>query len=164
LIRTALKRTFLIVFLLLIASGRALYAQDNDNDIESTDGTAMAKDVLHYINQHRREMGLPPLHLSPVLSSIARKHSVNMARGAEPFGHEGFEERIAAAWMQLHTRGAAAENIAEGVTSAKAVVNLWLGSKGHRKNIEGNYTLMGLGVATSANGTMYFTQVFLYKP
>lgn len=163
-IKTALKKVFLIILLFFIAPGKTLFAQDSDNNIEATDEAAIAKDVLHYVNQHRREMGLPPLQLNLVLSNIARKHSANMADGREPFGHQGFEERIAEAWMRLHTRGAAAENIAEGVTTGKAVVNLWLGSKGHRKNIEGNYNLMGLGVATSANGTMYFTQIFLYKP
>lgn len=160
----ALKKSFLIALLIFVSPAVVSFAQDGDNEIEATVDAGMAKDVLRLVNEHRREMGLPALQLNTTLSNIARKHSLNMAKGKEPFGHEGFEERIADAWMQLHIRGAAAENIAEGVTTGKAVVNLWLGSKGHRKNIEGNYNLMGLGVATSANGTMYFTQIFLYKP
>lgn len=61
---------------------------------------------------------------------------------------------------------AAAENVAynRGYTDpvAKAVEG-WLNSSGHRRNIEGNYNLTGIGVAKNSQGAYYFTQIFILK-
>ena len=47
--------------------------------------------------------------------------------------------------------------------NAKQVVNMWLNSDGHRKNIEGNYNLTGIGVVKGKDGALYFTQIFVNK-
>ncbi len=46
---------------------------------------------------------------------------------------------------------------------AGAAVNAWLASTGHRQNIEGDYHLTGVGVASPDNDslTFYFTQIFI---
>jgi uncharacterized protein YkwD len=55
---------------------------------------------------------------------------------------------------------AAGENIAYGYPSASAVLSAWLGSSGHRANIEnGNYTHHGVGL----EGT-HWTHVFIRRP
>jgi len=59
---------------------------------------------------------------------------------------------------------AAAENIAYGQRTAKEVVNAWMNSPGHRANIlSRSYTETGVGAAKKANGTLYWTQMFM-KP
>jgi uncharacterized protein YkwD len=58
---------------------------------------------------------------------------------------------------------ASAENVAYGQLSAKAVVDGWLKSAPHKKNIEGNYNLTGIGLAKDRKGVIYFTQIFLRK-
>jgi len=42
-------------------------------------------------------------------------------------------------------------------------VNSWLNSSGHKKNIEGNYSHTGVGIAKNQYGTLYFTQIFVKK-
>jgi uncharacterized protein YkwD len=47
-----------------------------------------------------------------------------------------------------------------GYGSAASVVNAWLGSAGHRANIEGNATRTGVSAVRSSDGVWYYTQVF----
>ena len=57
---------------------------------------------------------------------------------------------------------AAAENIAQGYSTGQAVLNGWLGSTGHRENIEnGNYTHHGVGYVEDGH---YWTHVFARNP
>ena len=55
----------------------------------------------------------------------------------------------------------AAENIAKGQATAQAVVNAWMNSSGHRKNIlSSSYTHIGVGYVANGN---YWTQMFIGK-
>jgi len=119
--------------------------------------------ILYYINQHRKSLGLVPLKFTEVASIQALKHSEDMAERRTGFGHEGFEERIKKISQKLGRIPAAAENVAYGKLTAKEVVNGWLHSPGHKKNIEGNYTLTGIGVSKNSSDVLFFTQLFLRK-
>jgi uncharacterized protein YkwD len=44
--------------------------------------------------------------------------------------------------------------------SASAVFNAWLGSAGHRSNIESNATRTGISAVQSKLGVWYYTQIF----
>ena len=48
-----------------------------------------------------------------------------------------------------------------GYSTAKAVVDGWIDSDGHRENIEGDYNIIGIAAVKDANGRYYFTQIFL---
>jgi len=122
--------------------------------------TAYDDQILQLINNHRRSIGKPALVHNQVIWQQANGHSQNMASGKVPFSHDGFDARIAAIRAALGSGGSAAENVAMGYTSAAAVVNAWLGSAGHRANIEGNSTRTGISAVQSATGTWYYTQVF----
>ena len=53
----------------------------------------------------------------------------------------------------------AGENIAYGYSTPEAVVNSWMNSEGHRKNIlNPNYTQIGVGYVASGH---YWTQMFI---
>ncbi len=57
---------------------------------------------------------------------------------------------------------AAGENIAYGQRTAAEVMQTWMNSAGHRANILSQaYTNIGIGVAKAANGTLYWTQMFM---
>ena len=58
---------------------------------------------------------------------------------------------------------ASAENVAFGKLSAEGVVKGWINSPRHRKNIEGDYMYMGVGVAKDSKGISFFTQIFIRK-
>jgi uncharacterized protein YkwD len=120
----------------------------------------MSREILWYVNQHRRSIGLPELQANSFISSVALGHSRDMLSGRTPFGHDGFRDRIEVIRKKLGPIHVAAENVASGPMSAREVVDGWLHSPGHRRNIEGDFRLTGIGLAFAANGMIYFTQIF----
>jgi len=120
-----------------------------------------SSDILRYVNEYRHKKGLSPLQANSFLSSVALEHSRDMLTGKTPFGHEGFHERIDRIRKRLGPVHVAAENVASGPMSAREVVDGWLHSAGHRKNIEGNFKLTGIGLAKRRDGMVYFTQIFM---
>lgn len=123
----------------------------------------MALDAFNLINQHRESKGLPALQHLDAVYYAAQGHTEDMAVGTVPFGHDGFSERVAdlKATMSIGTAG---ENVAYTSHSdaASHVVQMWLDSDGHRKNIEkAAYTHTGLAMVESAEGRYYFTQIFI---
>ena len=123
----------------------------------------MATDILYHINQYRKKKGLNALSSLDIADQQAAQHSKNMALKKTAFSHNGFEERIAVISKTAGTMRAAAENVAYGQLSAKEVVEGWLNSPGHKKNIEGNYTLTGIGVYRDNKGVIFFTQLFMRR-
>ena len=119
--------------------------------------------VYQQVNDFRREHGLEPLKLHPAVSAQAREHSAEMARNADGISHRGFEDRMEDIRQKLSFR-AAAENVAtiRGFDNpAQQVVEGWKKSAGHRKNMLGEYSLTGIGVARSKDGAYFVTQIFL---
>ena len=125
---------------------------------------SLEAEVHRRINAHREGRGLPPLRREDALGRLAREHSAAMAAGRIPFGHDGFNARSTAAAAELPAV-ALAENVAwddgheEGL--AGRVIDGWLRSSGHRRNIEGGFGATGVGVAVSSDGRFYLTQIFL---
>lgn len=139
------------IFILLF-SGLVSFSPVNNKDI--------AADVLTYTNQFRKANGLNRLVGNNILNAIAQKHSENMASGKVRFGHDGFAKRNAAAQKQIASLTYFAENVAYGVNSGKEAVDLWKNSSGHRKNMLGRFTQMGIGIARDKQGRIFYTQVF----
>ncbi|MCU0250804.1 MAG: choice-of-anchor D domain-containing protein [Vicinamibacterales bacterium] len=125
-----------------------------------TSATAYDDEILTLINDHRRSIGKAALAKNQVIWDQANGHSRNMASGKVPFSHDGFDARIAAIRASLGSGGSGAENVAMGYNSASAVVNAWLGSAGHRANIEGSSTRTGISAVKSTGGVWYYTQIF----
>lgn len=123
--------------------------------------------TLDNINTERIIRGLPPLRMHPVLWALAEEHSRDMAeRGV--LAHfsargESLEVRLVRAGFSRWRR--AAENLAlcyEGAVPSLVAVHGWMMSPGHRQNIlDPRFRETGIGVAQSASGAYYFTQVFL---
>ena len=126
----------------------------------TTSPTAYDDEILTLVNNHRRSIGKPALAKNQVIWEQANGHSRNMASGKVLFGHDGFDARISAIRAALGSGGSAGENVAMGYNSAAAVVNAWLGSAGHRANIEGNSTRTGISAVQTSTGTWYYTQIF----
>ncbi|HEX4850974.1 MAG TPA: CAP domain-containing protein [Puia sp.] len=117
-------------------------------------------DILYYVNVHRKSKGLRPLKLNSVESSVATRHSRDMATGKIPFGHQGFDDRARDLRKKLGTITLVGENVASGQMTAKEAVDGWLHSPGHKRNIEGDFTLTGIGWAKDKRGMIYYTQIF----
>lgn len=122
-------------------------------------------EILDLVNRYRTTRGLPALALDPRIRREARRHSAAMASGSRPFGHGGFADRVAAL-RRVMSCTSSAENIASSQghrNPAPEVVRGWLASSGHRSSIEGHYDITGIGVARSATGKVYVTQIFVRR-
>jgi uncharacterized protein YkwD len=84
------------------------------------------------------------------------EHSVNMAEGKVPIGHDGFQERMRKVPFFVRSF---AENVAYNHNCGDPVevaVAGWIQSPGHRKNLLSNSNLCGIAIYRSY-GRYYFT-------
>lgn len=131
---------------------------DNKGDLALTE---QEKALLQLTNTERAREGLPPLQANQKLFQAARGHSENMAKH-ERLDHtlngKGPGERLSDVGYQHLGWG---ENIAAGQQTPEEAITTWMSSPGHRGNIlNASYQEIGLGIARSAAGQMYDTQVF----
>lgn len=137
---------------------------------DATAVVAMAADIstleakVHQqVNEYRQSQGLSPLKLDSRISNESRRHSQDMAEGQVKFSHDGSSQRFEAVGRHIRFRQIA-ENLAYNSGYAdpvKQAVKGWIDSPGHHKNMVGNYSLTGVGVAKNAKGEYYFTQIFV---
>ena len=117
--------------------------------------------MLKLVNDHRGSVGLKKL--SPLNEAMfqSQNHSIYMAFSLGSLTHQGFSTRISQieedSRLNIIRSG---ENVAYNSTTVKAHEAL-LNSYGHRKNIEGDFTHIGIGEETDSKGRMYFTQIFI---
>ncbi|MEG4031403.1 MULTISPECIES: CAP domain-containing protein [unclassified Microcoleus] len=140
---------------------RSLPQTPMNTNVASSAITDLEKAVNQQINQYRASKKLPPLSIDPRITQIARIHSENMAKGKVSFSHDGFEGRAKAITIPYQS---VAENLAYNFGYNDPVRNAvegWIKSDGHRKNMEGQFNVTGIGVAKNAKGEYYFTQLFV---
>ncbi|MEM7179544.1 MAG: CAP domain-containing protein [Spirochaetota bacterium] len=113
----------------------------------------MEKEVLRLTNIERRKVGAPPLKWDNNLARAARYHAADMAT-ENYFSHDsqdrsgGRLKKSCATFKRIRafSNKAGAENIAAGSSTAKAVINQWMNSSGHRKNmLSKSYKTLGVG-------------------
>jgi len=130
-----------------------------------TNRADLASQVVSLINQYRASKGLSQLANSPTLTASSEWKSLHMA-GYGYFAHDDPAPPVSrSAFQRAKDCGFSGttwgENIAYGYATAQAVVNGWLGSAGHKANIENAaFKTTGVGVATNAGGQLYWTQSF----
>lgn len=108
------------------------------------------------LNQFRMRSGLRPLLIDMLLVLVSRGHSSDMQRfgffshNSPVSGKSTFSSRA----RQLGA-SASAENIYMGSYSGNAANNAWINSSGHRANMLGGYSRVGVGRIGG-----FFTQMF----
>jgi uncharacterized protein YkwD len=120
--------------------------------------------VYKQVNEYRQARNLPPLVVDPAISAIAQAHSELMAKEGG-ITHDGFNQRVDSISKTIVYRNAA-ENVGYNMGYAKPdaiVVQDWIESPGHQRNMVGNFDLTGIGIAKNARGEYYFTQIFIRK-
>lgn len=112
-------------------------------------------------NEERGEEKLKTLQVSPKLQEAAQKHAESMAERGE-MTHKGEDGSTPA--ERLKTEGyryrRVGENIAYGQSSIEDVMEGWLDSPPHKKNILGSFSQIGVGYAKSKDGTPYWCVTF----
>ncbi len=136
---------------------------------EVASATSEERRAFDLINAERRARGRQPLVWDGSLTNVARYHSENMARQGF-FNHidrDGSDIRERAYAHGVGGWKALGENIAynQGYPDpAGFAVERWMTSSKHRENIlNGEFTHAGLGVARTADGRVFFTQVFMKR-
>ena len=142
---------------------------DKDNNTSNDNVTgefaAFQKEVVRLVNVERQKQGLGKLSLNAKLSNVATLKSQDMIN-KNYFDHTSPTYGSPFDMMKQFNISykTAGENIAKGQKTPAEVVKAWMNSQGHRENIlNKNYTEIGIGVAKDANGTLYWTQMFIGK-
>ncbi len=120
------------------------------------------REFVDLANAHRESVGCGPLLWHERTAEVAQAHSTDMVERdffahQNPDGESPFDRLREAgiAWS-----GGAGENIAWGYPTAAAVLAGWLGSPGHRANLENcGYSHHGVGL----EGT-HWTHLFVTNP
>lgn len=122
---------------------------------------AFAAEVVRLVNVEREKAGLKPVQsLSNVEGAayIRAKELEIQFSHTRPNGTSTFTV-LDALNENFRTMG---ENIAMGQRTPAEVMEDWMNSSGHRKNIlNANFTGMGVGVYKTANGTLCWVQLFV---
>jgi uncharacterized protein YkwD len=110
--------------------------------------TPQKQELLNAINQYRAQNGLGPVQYNPALDQASQGHSNDMA-STGTMSHTGSGgtdpgQRISASGYQwTHVN----ENVAAGQDNVNQVLQDWIRSPGHNKNLlDPNVTEIGLGV------------------
>jgi len=125
--------------------------------------TAIEQEVVDLVNAERAKVGVPPLTVNYSLMEAAWNHNEHMFNTGcfshTACGNGDPGDRIRATGYRYTTYG---ENIAKGQGSPQAVMNTWMNSPGHRRNIlSRNFTDIGVAHhdASWPDGPLW-TQVF----
>jgi uncharacterized protein YkwD len=122
----------------------------------------LERQVYASVNAHRVSQGLAPLAWSDAIADQARQHSEDMAAGAAAFGHDGVTERWDIIRQSIPWAGAAEVVARTPTATAEAVLHTWLASPEHKRQIEADFTVTGVGTAKGPLD-LYSTQI-LIKP
>jgi uncharacterized protein YkwD len=126
-----------------------------DSGSDAPSGGA-AEQVVTLVNAQRADAGCGPLRVDSRLTAAAQEHSEDMNR-RDYMSHESPEGEGPGDRADRHGYDAwGAENVAKGQTSPQQVMDAWMNSDGHRRNIL-NCDLVAIGVGESGNA---WTQMF----
>ncbi|MFB4164356.1 CAP domain-containing protein [Alteribacillus sp. JSM 102045] len=129
---------------------------------QGDEGSDAEQQVIELTNQEREKNGLSPLEADSQVAEAAQAKSEDMAEN-NYFAHNS--PTYGSPFNMLNDFGvdytAAAENIAAGQQTPEEVVQAWMNSEGHRKNIlNEEVTHIGVGYVEDGN---HWTQLFIGK-
>ena len=104
-------------------------------------------------NSARVAAGLPALKRNPAMDAVAQAWAQKMAASGTMSHNPSYSTQIPSGWTR------ASENVAYGYKS-NAVVTGWLNSPGHKANIMGDVTDVGIGYFVDAKGVAWSVQNF----
>lgn len=132
---------------------------------------ALSDQVFSEVNSYRRAIGKPALRRHAGLDRLAQQHCDYLAKTGGSYGlygknvsHIGFEGRALAAKQSYKITSLGENVVASSDKSAKHLVNLWAGSKGHEHNMRSDWECAGVATAITADGQVISTQIFGNSP
>lgn len=142
------------------ANAYEMQAEQNVVLLEKNENTQnYAQRVLDLVNIERRKAGVKPLVLSDELMRAAAVRSQEVTK---VFSHTGPDGTPFSSIVSRHGRRIG-ENIGGGYQTPEEVVDSWMHSEGHRKNIlHPDFTELGVGYTYEENSQYkhYWVQIF----
>jgi len=149
--RHTLTRIFSALFALLIAVFLVPLAS-------ATSASAAEAETIHdLVNQARWDNGQAGLIRNPAMDTVALDWAKQMAANNSMSHNPNYSSQIPSGWRS------AGENVAQGYRTAQSMHDGWMASPGHKANILGSYTDVGIAFYTSG-GTTWGVQVFATYP
>jgi uncharacterized protein YkwD len=126
----------------------------NYNDVELK--------LVTLINNYRASHGLNTLEVINHISYKSEEHNIYMIEN-KVVNHDFFQERTNNL-IEVLDAERVGENVAYNYQTAESAMAAWLNSPGHKANIEGDYTHLGISVTVDqATGKKYYTNMFMKK-
>lgn len=142
------------------ANAYEMQAEQNVVLLEQNENTQnYAQRVLDLVNIERRKAGIKPLVLSDELMRVAAVRSQEVTK---VFSHTRPDGTPFSSIVSRHGRRIG-ENIGGGYQTPEEVVDGWMHSEGHRKNIlHPDFTELGVGYTYEENSQYkhYWVQIF----
>lgn len=127
---------------------------------ESEFNTSYEDEVIRLVNEERAKYGLSPLQKDEGAVKVAHLRAKEIVQSFSHTRPDGSSCFTAAKQLGV-TYSTAGENIAYGYADPAQVVNGWMNSEGHRKNIlSSSFTKIGTGCYRSGN-VLYWSQFFI---
>lgn len=136
---------------------------NNRPEVETPDVENMSfiGQVVSLVNIERAKEGLAALTVDEKVQAAAQIRAMECEQSFSHTRPNGSNFATALKEQGVSYRRAG-ENIAWGQRSPEEVVNAWMNSPGHRANImNANFTKIGVGYYQNANGTNYWSQLFI---
>lgn len=129
--------------------------------------------ITNKTNAYRATIGKPPLAYDAKMSFVARDWSAKQAAAGD-ISHSGFPAARSAVYMQefkvredfwaenvaMSGYGSGSSTDADAESIAQEFATMWWNSSGHRANMIGDYSKLGMGMAQNSSGEWYGTQIF----
>ncbi|MCL6293588.1 CAP domain-containing protein [Jejuia spongiicola] len=160
--KTYYFKTWLILSCFAVLTCTVSCSKDDSlEDIEKLETLSIEEEIFQLVNLHRASIGKEPLAINNLATELAEEHTHYMI-AQKDISHDYFDERSDRLFNE-EKASRTGENVAYGQQSAKDVMDAWIDSSGHRANIEGDFTHIGISVVKNSSGVYYFTQIFLKK-
>lgn len=117
--------------------------------------------VFYLVNERRKASGLSELQYDATLCQVATYRCIEIIE-TDTFSHTRPDGTPCYTLFNQYgmVYSAAGENLAAGQMNPEEVVTDWMNSLGHRANILGDFTNIGIGVAVDKSGCLYWAQSF----
>ena len=132
----------------------------NEKLVTNYDYNESEVEIMQLINDYRLSVGLNKLEIVNHISYKSEEHNLYMITN-NVVNHNGFVERSENIVNLLGAKNVG-ENVGYNYKTSGAVVQAWLESPEHKKNIEGDYSHFGIAVKIHPEtGKKYYTNIFV---
>lgn len=137
-----------------VAAAIAVLALTGVTTMAAPSASASESDTIAtLVNQARASAGLPGLIHNPSLDAVAAQWANQMGATNVMSHNPTYTGQMPAGWTR------AGENVAMGQPTPSAMHTAWMNSEGHRANILGDYTDIGIAFVT-VNGATWGVEDF----